>query len=1127
MFSVFNTNLQTDMGKTIVRRHLASTDAQAVWKELSEHMKTSSKGASEKRRLTQYVTNTVLDDNFKGTTEQFVLHFNEQFRQLEEISEDDERLPSSVKLTLLQTAVRSINDLRIVETLDEFQSTTHGHGSSTSLSFDTYNDLLINACVRYDKTKKANIGKRRNVYATNMDDTYVDLPTACIDDVPDSPYGGIDLPPDEFYQVHALSSRHPPPQRPGQPTRPPFRPPSQNSRPTNPIRRYDGPIFLPPQIYRLLREDALKALKAYNTEAISRFHKRKVHNTEIVEEPQDDPPGPPVSENDLPDLPESDLNIPDDPILDFVNSQCHSSEDLDQALQAYQAFQIPSPQDSTMTPERTINHHFTYHIAQASQAKHGSLVDRGANGGLAGSDVRILSRSSRKCTVTGIDSHELQGLDVVQCAALVETNHGIVNLIMNEYACYGKRHTIHSSGQIEWFKNSVDDRSVQVGGKQRICTTDDYTMPLTCKVGLMYLSIIGKPTDQDLERYPAVHLTGPHEWDPSVLDYTHPSGDGEPPWSNDPDERYAFDPNFDEFGDYTQRAIQTLSILDDSSSTLTPSSNYLANQHDFRTSQHAVNHEAPDYEKFRPYFGWVNVDTVQKPMEQSTQWGVSLPNTFPMKRHLKSRNPALNVPRRHEAVATDTVFSDTPAVDSGVKQAQVFVGRDTLVADAYPMKSGKQFVNTPEDNIRRRGAMDKLLSDSAKLRFPIRSWIFLGHITFQIGILSPTTRIRTLLNGGTGLLNPVLVSIILLFTFYQPVFYATYDQHFPSESEERAGYWVGFWEHCGDAMTHKILDQDTQKIIYRSAVRPKKSSTPNHRLAPHGGEVSTSSDPSEDKISSGSPTGAPEGSSPEQKAPTVFIRSRDEENPSGSKPMPTFDPSDLIGRTFLLPPEENGERHRAKVTRKVVEIIDQEDGKRVENINFILDIGNGKVEELISYNQLLEHLENAQDHDMGMDQELFKFRAIIGHQGPLLASDPDWKGSKYNVQVEWETGEITFEPLSIIAADDPVTCAAYAKEKDLLALEGWRRFRSLAKKDKVLARAIKQSKIRQVRRSQTYMFGHLIPRNYMEAMQFEPLSLRWNPWLNIKCSKSGIKQSLINTRKSKTLLKVIIGSKFI
>ena len=84
-----------------------------------------------------------------------------------------------------------------------------------------------------------------------------------------------------------------------------------------------------------------------------------------------------------------------------------------------------------------------------------------------------------------------------------------------------------------------------------------------------------------------------------------------------------------------------------------------------------------------------------------------------MRKPLKSRNPALNIPRRHGPVATDPVFSDTPAVDRGVKQAQVLVGRDSLVANAYPMKSGKQFINTLEDNIRRRGAMDKLLSDSA------------------------------------------------------------------------------------------------------------------------------------------------------------------------------------------------------------------------------------------------------------------------------------------------------------------------------------------------------------------------------------------------------------------------------
>ena len=122
-------------------------------------MKSSSKGASEKRRLTQYVTNTVLDDNYKGTTEQFVLHFNEQFRQLEEISEESEHFPPQIKLQLLQNAVRPINDLRIVETLDEFQSITTGYGRSSSLKYQTYYDLLINACVRYDRTKKAMLQK--------------------------------------------------------------------------------------------------------------------------------------------------------------------------------------------------------------------------------------------------------------------------------------------------------------------------------------------------------------------------------------------------------------------------------------------------------------------------------------------------------------------------------------------------------------------------------------------------------------------------------------------------------------------------------------------------------------------------------------------------------------------------------------------------------------------------------------------------------------------------------------------------------------------------------------------------------------------------------------------------------
>ena len=150
---------------------------------------------------------------------------------------------------------------------------------------------------------------------------------------------------------------------------------------------------------------------------------------------------------------------------------------------------------------------------------------------------------------------------------------------------------------------------------------------------------------------------------------------------------------------------------------------------------------------------------------------------------------------------------------------------------------------------------------------------------------------------------------------------------------------------------------------------------------------------------------------------------------------------------------------RAKVTKKVVEETEAVDGNRLLNINFILDIGEGKVEELITYNQLLDHPEQAEDQDNSMDQELYKYRAIIGHEGPLKVSDPNQKGIEYTVLIEWETGEITFEPLSVIAADDPITCAVYGKEKNLYNLDGWKRFRHLIKKKKQLTRAIKQSKI--------------------------------------------------------------------
>ena len=203
-----------------------------------------------------------MDDNYKGTTEQFVLHFNEQFGELEEISEESEHFPPQIKLQLLQNVVRPINDLRIVETLDEFQSITTGYGRSSSLKYQTYYDLL-NACVRYDRAKKANIAKRGHTYQTiftpNNDDFISQLLTA-------TPYRdmymGIDTPSDEFYNINTNQSW--PPMSARHKVQPRLLRSYPNTKPNtfskNPTRqKWTGPIYLPGHIYKLLSQEAKDA----------------------------------------------------------------------------------------------------------------------------------------------------------------------------------------------------------------------------------------------------------------------------------------------------------------------------------------------------------------------------------------------------------------------------------------------------------------------------------------------------------------------------------------------------------------------------------------------------------------------------------------------------------------------------------------------------------------------------------------------------------------------------------------------------------------------------------------------------------------------------------------------------
>ena len=286
------------------------------------------------------------------------------------------------------------------------------------------------------------------------------------------------------------------------------------------------------------------------------------------------------------------------------------------------------------------------------------------------------------------------------------------------------------------------------------------------------------------------------------------------------------------------------------------------------------------------------------------------------------------------------------------------------------------------------------------------------------------------------------ISFLLHFSLYEPVYYridsSEPDLNFPSSSNEKKGYWVGFADNQGDSLTWRILTEDTQKIIIRSGVRSARAlrTTTNQRLASPSGEGTTLPFPIPyPKQSSNSlPLDPLDASTPNFEQ---FVKSQSGEDEDHPIPMANIDIPNLLGRSFLLPPEDNGERHMAK-------IIDIDDhGQPLEDIKFKLKINKDQTEEIMSYNQLMDYIQKGTDAEEAPDS-LFKFRDIISHQGPLESTDPNHKGSKYNVMVEWESGEVTYEPLTLISKDDPITCAVYAKKHDLLDTTGWKHLKRYA-----------------------------------------------------------------------------------
>ncbi len=147
------------------------------------------------------------------------------------------------------------------------------------------------------------------------------------------------------------------------------------------------------------------------------------------------------------------------------------------------------------------------------------------------------------------------------------------------------------------------------------------------------------------------------------------------------------------------------------------------------------------------------------------------------------------------------------------------------------------------------------------------------------------------------------ISMFLAFLFYEPVLFNA-DNRSPSEPTELTGRFVGFAMNAGDAMTFLILTDNTKQIITRSAVRSRiNPKDPNLRLSLAGGELD--SHPVSKPVKNCDDTKDKDGQ-------------REEDMPTSDEaPEGPLKPEELVGRSFLLEPNEQGERLRANIVRMI------------------------------------------------------------------------------------------------------------------------------------------------------------------------------------------------------------------
>ena len=214
----------------------------------------------------------------------------------------------------------------------------------------------------------------------------------------------------------------------------------------------------------------------------------------------------------------------------------------------------------------------------------------------------------------------------------------------------------------------------------------------------------------------------------------------------------------------------------------------------------------------------------------------------------------------------------------------------------------------------------------------------------------------------------------------------------------------------------------------------------------------------------------------------LVVMTDDEGNPkhdSSGDPIliPGKTPTELQGITLKYK-FRDGTVKRATVLKPLENNLTDEKGLKLLK-EFNIQYDSDQVNDTMAYNEIMNYL-----HRDELDEEghIWSYRKVLAHTGPFTNKDKEYKGSSYNVLIEWENGDVTEEPLNWMIKENAIPIAQYAKENNLLNTPGWKSLKKIPKREKLLERLVNQAKLGSFRTSPKYMYGYQVPKDYAEAM---------------------------------------------